>query len=94
MYLFLPDPPSCSSLSQVFPDTNDHSSLVVLRGQVLLLSVVRLVRQLPREAVAAPSLGVSKARLQGACSKLGWWQVSLPVAGRWNCIIILTQTVL
>jgi len=32
--------------------------------------------------VAAPSLAVSKARLDGACSTLGWWKGSLPKAGR------------
>ena len=37
--------------------------------------------RLPREAVAAPSLAVFKARLDGALSNLGWWKVSLPMAG-------------
>jgi len=36
---------------------------------------------LPREAVAAPSLTVLKARLDGALSTLVWWKVSLPTAG-------------
>ena len=36
---------------------------------------------LSREAVAAPSLEVSKARLDRAWSNLGWWKVSLPMAG-------------
>ena len=31
--------------------------------------------------MAAPSLAVLKARLDGAGSTLGWWQGSLPVAG-------------
>ena len=35
-----------------------------------------------REAVAAPSLAVLKARLDGALSNLVWWKVSLPTAGR------------
>jgi len=46
---------------------------------------VRVVRpwpRLPREAVAAPSLAVFKARLDGALSKLVWWKVSLLMAGR------------
>jgi len=30
--------------------------------------------------VAAPSLAVLKARLDGASSTLGWWKGSLPVA--------------
>jgi len=37
--------------------------------------------RLPREAVAAPSLAVLKARLDGAQSNLGWWKTSLPMAG-------------
>jgi len=37
--------------------------------------------QLPREAVAAPSPAVFKARPDGALSNLVWWEVSLPMAG-------------
>ena len=37
--------------------------------------------RLPREAVAAPSLAVFKARLDGALSTLVWWKVSLLMAG-------------
>ena len=37
--------------------------------------------RLPREAVAAPSLAVLKARLDGALSTLGWWKGSLLMAG-------------
>jgi len=36
---------------------------------------------LPREAVAALSLAVFKDRLDGALSTLGWWKMSLPMAG-------------
>jgi len=43
--------------------------------------VVRPWPRLPREAVAAPSLAVPKARLDGAGSTLGWWKMSLPMAG-------------
>jgi len=45
---------------------------------------VRVVRPWPRlpRAVAAPSLAVFKARLDGALSSLVWWKVSLPMAGR------------
>jgi len=45
---------------------------------------VRVVRhwpRLPREAVAAPSLAGFKVRLDGALSNLGWWKISLLVAG-------------
>jgi len=43
--------------------------------------VVRPWPRLPREAVAAPSLAVLKARLDRAWSTLGWWKGSLPRAG-------------
>jgi len=45
---------------------------------------MRLVKhwpRLPREAVAAPSLEVFKARLDGALSTLVWWKMSLLMAG-------------
>jgi len=42
---------------------------------------VRPCPRLPREAVAAPSLAVLKAGLDGAGSTLGWWKGSLPTAG-------------
>ena len=42
--------------------------------------VVRPWHRAPRAAVAAPSLAVSKARLDGAWSNLGEWKVSLPMA--------------
>jgi len=37
--------------------------------------------RLPRGAVAAPSLAVPKAGLDGAGSTLGWWKGSLPMQG-------------
>ena len=37
-----------------------------------------------RGAVAAPSLGVFKARLDGAGSSLGWGKRSLPMAEVWR----------
>ena len=43
--------------------------------------MVRHWPRLPRAAVGAPPLAVFKARLDGAWSNLGWWEVSLPVAG-------------
>jgi len=48
---------------------------------LFILRVVRPWPRLPREAVAAPSLAVFKARLDGAWSHLVCWKVSLPVAG-------------
>ena len=45
------------------------------------MKVVKHWPWLPREAVAAPSLAVLKARLDGALSTLGWWKLALPMAG-------------
>jgi len=45
------------------------------------MRVVRPWPRLPGEAVDAPSLEVFKVRLDGALSNLGWWKMSLPMAG-------------
>jgi len=45
------------------------------------MRVVRPWHRLSREAVAAPSLEGFQARLDGALSSLGWWKMSLPMAG-------------
>ena len=45
------------------------------------MRVVKHWPRLPREAVAAPSLAVFKARLDGALSNLVWWKMSLLMAG-------------
>jgi len=45
------------------------------------MRVVRPWHRLPREAVAAPSLAVFKARLDRALRNLVWWKVPLPMAG-------------
>jgi len=45
------------------------------------MRVVRPWPRLTREAVAAPSLEVFKARLDGALSNLVWWKLSLLMAG-------------
>jgi len=45
------------------------------------VKVLRYWNGLPREVVAAPSLEVFKASLDGALSKLVWWKVSLPITG-------------
>ena len=47
----------------------------------LTTRVARHWPRLPREAVAAPSLAGFKARLDGALSTLGWWKMSLLMAG-------------
>jgi len=45
------------------------------------MRVVTHWHRLPREAVAAPSLAVFKARLDGALGNLVWWKMSLLMAG-------------
>ena len=55
-----------------------------IRKKFFAMRVVRPWPRLPRGAVAAPSLAVLKARLDGAGSTLGWWKLSLPMAGGWN----------
>jgi len=45
------------------------------------MRVVRPWPRLPRGTMAAPSLALLKARLDGTLSNLVWWKVSLPVAG-------------
>jgi len=57
------------------------------RKKFFTMRVVRHWHRLPREAVAAPSLAVFKARLDGALSTLVWWKVSLPMAGGWDLTI-------
>jgi len=52
-----------------------------IRKKFFTMRVVRPWPRLPREAVTAPSLAVLKARLDGALSNLGWWEMSLLVAG-------------
>ena len=52
-----------------------------IRKNFFSVRVVRRWHRLPREVVAAPSLAVFKARLDGALSNLVWWKVSLPMAG-------------
>jgi len=45
------------------------------------MRVVRSWHRLPREVVAAPSLDVFKARMDGVWSTLVWWKVSPLMAG-------------
>jgi len=51
------------------------------RKKFFTTRVVRHWYRLLREAVAAPSLAVLKARLDGALSNLVQWKVSLSMAG-------------
>ena len=48
-----------------------------MRKKFYTQRVLRPWHRLPREAVDAPSLGVFKARLDGALGNLVWWEVSL-----------------
>jgi len=52
-----------------------------IRKKLFTMRVVKHWKSLPREVVAAPSLAVFKARLDGALSNLVWWKVSLLMAG-------------
>jgi len=51
------------------------------RNIFFTVRVVRHWHRLPREAVAVPFLAGFKTRLEGALSNLGWWKVSLLMAG-------------
>jgi len=51
-----------------------------IRKKFFPMRVVKHWPRLPRAAVAAPSLAVSKARLDGALSNLVWWKMSLLMA--------------
>ena len=50
--------------------------------------MVRHWNRLPSEAVNAQSLEPFKARLDGAVSNLVKREVSLPIAGSWNYVIL------
>jgi len=52
-----------------------------MRKKFFAMTVVKHWNRLPREAVAAPSLDVFKARLDGALSNLVSWKMSLLMAG-------------
>jgi len=60
---------------------NEGSFRLGRRKKFFTLKVLRHWHRLPREAVAAPSLAVFKARLDAALSNLVWWKVSLLMAG-------------
>ena len=52
-----------------------------IRRKFFPMRVVKPWPRLLREAVAAPSLAGFKARLDGALSTLGWWEMSPLMAG-------------
>ena len=51
-----------------------------IRKKFFIMRVVKHWNRFPREAVAAPSLAVLKARLDEALNTLGWWKGSLAMA--------------
>jgi len=51
-----------------------------IRKKFFTMRVVKHWPRLPREAVAALSLAVFTARLDGALSNMGWWKMSLLMA--------------
>ena len=55
-----------------------------VRKKLYMQRVVRPKHRLLRETVDAPSVGVFKARLDGALSCLIWWLTALCMAGGWN----------
>jgi len=52
-----------------------------IRKRSFTMRVVRPWQIFPGEAVAAPSPAVFKARLDGGLRNLGWWKMSLLIAG-------------
>jgi len=52
-----------------------------IRKKFFTMRVVKHWNRLPREAEAAPSLALLKAKLDGALSTLVWWKMSLLMAG-------------
>jgi len=52
-----------------------------IKKKFFTMKVVKHWPRLPKEAVAAPSLAVFRARLDGALSNLVWWKMSLLMAG-------------
>jgi len=59
-----------------------------IRKKFFTVLVVRYWNRLPREVVDAPSPKLFKARLDGALGNFVWREVSLPIAGGWNLVIL------
>ena len=59
-----------------------------IRRKFFTVRVGRHWNRLPREVVDGPSLEAFKARLDGAVSNLVKREVSLPIAGGWNYVIL------
>jgi len=52
-----------------------------IRKKFFTMRAVKHWHRLPREAVAAPSLAVFKAKLDGALSNMVWWKMFLLMVG-------------
>jgi len=65
-----------------------------IRKKFFNVRVVRPWPRLPRGAVAAPSLAVLKARLDGPLGNLVWWKGSLPMQGGWNKMVCKVHSVI
>jgi len=61
---------------------------VDIRKKFFTVRVVRHWNRLPSEVVGPPLLEAFKARLDGAVSNLVYREVSLPIAGGWNQVIL------
>lgn len=60
---------------------SDKSRFRLIINEVFTVTVVMPWHRLHRAVVAAPSLGASKVRLDGAWTNLGEWNVSLSMTG-------------
>ena len=74
---------SCSrSMVCSFPRGGAQTTLHFTAFQAACIQIT--VHGLPKEAVGAPSLEAFMARLDVALGSLGWWLVTLHIAGGWN----------
>ena len=63
-----------------------------IRKKFFTVRLVRHWNRLSSEVVKGPSLEAFKARLDGAVGNLGWREVSLPIAGELELMILKTSS--